>query len=320
MPLPVYVQWLVPMEHWVISPELAGQKNVLIGEINGVRVLAEFPAPPDPYSWVSVGPNDKPELIGVNNFWLRAHLMSELSSHPTIADERMPTEAEMTEATNVYDRATTSAQEVLTKFVDMAAERHKRFLGRVATPLAAIRLDELFARLYVGDPPQVAKAGRAMTSRAFTHGTERGSLTLAEALEIGSAISAGDQPDLGWQLYGRGHRLLVLDRNYRQGILELAICVEVALDAAYRRVAKGQPFVDIVIEKLRVDEQLKEGAKAVLGVSFSDTNKPDYDRVIELMKRRNLIVHRGDEADLGAHYMKEKLDAVRALLTWLDTF
>lgn len=218
MTQPAYVQWLVAMEHWVISPDLAGQKDVVLGVANGIPVRADFPAPPDEYALVSVGTPEKPELIGIRNFWLRAYLTTPIDTHPVVGEERQPTEAEVNEAVRLYDVATGAAEEVLVKFLDMAAQRQKRFLGRAASGLdRQPHLEGTHARLYVGEPPQVAKVGQPIRARAFGHRADIPALTTAEATEIAAAIAAGDLPDLAWQLYGRAHRLFVLEQKPSSG-------------------------------------------------------------------------------------------------------
>src|SRR5579859_4986916 len=108
------------MEHFVISPDLAGQKNVLLGEVNGIVVKVDFPTPPDEYAWVSVEKDGKPVLIGIRNLWLRAYMTTTIDTLPAIEDVRDPTEAEVNESIRLYGSATEAAEEVLGKFLDMA--------------------------------------------------------------------------------------------------------------------------------------------------------------------------------------------------------
>jgi hypothetical protein len=307
------------MEQWVISPDLAGQKDVVLGEVDGVLLRADFPAPPDDYAWVLAGTPEKPELIGIRNFWLRAYLSTPLDTHPSIDDQRQPTEEEIAEAIRLYDIATAAAEKVLTNFLDMAAARHKRFLGRPASGLERqARLEGTQARLYIGEPPKVAKVGQPMRTRAFVHQANTPALATADVAEISAAITAGQPPDLAWQLYGRAHRLFVLEQDHRQAILDAAIAVEVAIDGTYRRVGKGQPHIELLIKYVRLEDQLKAGAAAVFGKSYADVDPKAHEQIKELLKERNDIVHEGASGQLEAADLSKKLSAVQALLTWLD--
>lgn len=312
--IPAFVQWLVAMEHFVVSPELAGQKGVLLGEDAGVRIEADFPTPPDGYAWVSVGTDETPELIGIRNLWLRAHLTTSVGTHPVLTEERTPTPDEMADAQDLYQLATTVAERVLAAFLDIAAQRHKRFLARIATPLS-----DLHAKLYVGELSQQVKAGRAINLQAIVHGLDRPTLTPTEAASIAAAITAGELPNLGWQLYARAHRLLQLESNQRQCVLEAAIAVEVSLDSAYLRVGKPQSLVELIIDRLPLDVQLKQGAAAVLGRSFAEHDAASYQSITRLLKERNAIVHQGKQVHVTDAELRRQLAAVSVLLTWLDS-
>lgn len=320
MAQPAYIQWLIDLEHLVVSPDLAGQKNVVLGQKEGVVVKADFPAPPDPYAWVSVGTDEKPELIGIQELWVRAHLTTPMDTIPAINDPRAPTEEEMNEAVRLFDTATPIAAEVVSTFLDMAAQRHKRFLGRQARGLSGqqIGLQGVHARLYIGEPPQVAKVGQPTRVTAFVHRSDIPALTRTDADEIAKAITAGEQPNLAWQLYGRAHRLFVLEQNHRQAILEAAIAVEVGLDAAYRRVGKDPESVELLIKFVPLREQMLKGANAVVGQSYAAADAKGYSRIDKLVTERNAIVHEGASGNLSESDLRECLGSVADLLTWLD--
>jgi hypothetical protein len=318
------IEWPeVPLEHFVVAPDLAGQQNIVLGAIGGVRIEAGFPAAPtNSYvsgdAWIAVGTLDKPVLVGIGRMKIRAFLTADLDTYPLINAERAPTDREWRDAENMLLAARRGAERVLTMFLDFAGQRHKRFLARIPTPLAS-----LHETLYVDDPPRLAKTVRMSTARALTHGTDRPSLSTAEANSISQTITAGETPDLAWQLYGRALRLVVLEGNLRQAILEAAISVEVALDSAYRRVAdvhaELEPIVGLLIKNLRsIDEQMKEGALAILGQSYASVSPVHYEQIKALMTERNHIVHDGAAGPTEVLNVERKLAAVNALLHWLD--
>jgi hypothetical protein len=86
----------------------------------------------------------------------------------------------------------------------------------------------------VGDPPRTAKVGLPIELTAWSPAPGP-VLSAADIAVIGADLAAGKEPDLAWQLYARAYRLLALDKDLRQAIIEAHIAVEVALDAAYRR-------------------------------------------------------------------------------------
>lgn len=108
-------------------------------------------------------------------------------------------------------------------------------------------------------------------------------------------------------------------KNHRQAILEAAIAVEVGIDAAYRRVGKGQPHIDLLIKYVRLEDQLKAGAGAVFGRSYAEVDAKGHEQIRQLLKERNDIVHEGGSGQLAEADLGEKLNAVRELLTWLDS-
>lgn len=325
LPQPASVEWAqVRLEHFVVAPELADQSNIRLGEIAGVRVEADFPSLGaddefDRAAWVSVGTYDSPELIEIGRLKLRAHMVTDFDTFAFVGDDRQPTSDEMREAERLIQFASAAAEYVITTFLEMTAQRHKRFLARLSTPIPL-----LTGVLRVGNPAQRTKAGQPTRLTAFAHGTDLPSLTKMEVELIASAISAHAGPDLAWQLYGRAFRLLVLEDDLRQAVLEAAIAVEVALDGAFRRMGEMhpeiKPMVTLLIKNQRsIREQMKEGAQAVLGQSYAAVSADNYELIASLMVERNAIVHDGTSGPLDPSDVSGKLAAVRHMLEWLDT-
>lgn len=314
----LFVRWLVSLDQFFVGPDLAGRTGVELGTRSGFRVEADFPAPPDSYAYVAEEVNGQPTLIGIRSLWVRAHLTANVSPHPTIDEPRDPTQAEMEESSEIYRLATHAADEVLTMFMNRVAKQQMRFLARMRTPL-----DDEYAKLFIGSPPKQAKAGKGKVGYVFAPGPQSG-LTVSDAHAAAAAISAGQAPDLAWELYARSLRLTLLEANLRQAIIEAAIAVEVALDAAYRRVGQNEPrlnpILKVLIKNLRsIDDQMKEGAAAVLGQSFAAADPASFEKVKALMTERNDIVHNGAPGPTDRTSVQSKLSAVFALLQWLDS-
>lgn len=254
--------------------------------------------------------------MSVSALFVRAHLVEGIGSQAARDDARDPTPEEVDEAVVAIKTSTVVTTRILQQFLDIAAKTTRRFLARFPQPLA-----ELSVRLYFGDPPKWSKVGAPFEGRLFSPAAGP-ALSVDGIAAINASISAGEGPDLKWQLYARSFRLFVLDEDFRQAILESAIAVEVALDEAYRLKAEANgtwPVVKLLLEKMRgLRDQLTDGAKVVLGASFSEVDNTSHTRVLALAERRNDIVHNGADPDVTETELREMLAAVRALIEWLE--
>lgn len=314
----VHVKWPVEVARFRVKPEIVGQ-TIPLGMHDGVTIGVTFPTaidedalgkPPTPNAAgkVTMASAGVALVISYGTLTVEADLTTDMDHLAILAADHSPTPSEEEAVKGLRRQAVGSAQLLFARFVELLAVSEKRFVITIERP-PLIQL----GYLTVGSKQNHIPWGHDPLQVTAWAGSD--AIPTNRIYEIANRAAAGERASLPWLLYREAFNRLVLEDDPRPSVVEAATAVEVGIKTGLRE-KRPSPMVELLTDTPRVEMLLKEGAAAVVGVSFAAADQVSYAKVDALLKQRHALVHRGQEPDAAA--LKDQLPALRALLDWID--
>jgi hypothetical protein len=295
-----------------VAGDLAGQ-TIKLGTLESIEVIAEFPQPTrDPrertgrgFAVVSRSSKEgETEALAVHFLIVKAWLEVDRADPPEANDVKV-----------IYERASRAVGAIARGLMIAAAiQTHDFGLEPPNDPHPAN--GTLFwgsSDLPIRYPDDSFKGDVFHVASSYWHVFDR---TWLETLS--QRLSKGWQPFLHWLIFAEATRLLLRAKSIDQAIVSAVTATEVGLNLALIIRAKTPSQLEEMAHRRKFDFRMRKTSQVVLGESFAEARKLDYEKIDRLVKARNAIVHEGKKSSQTIELTQEQLESVRRFLDWID--